>query len=853
MTIDKKDIHLSKDINPLHYKLTMQPDLTMFVFTGEETIELEVKKSTKSITLHADELDVTTAVFNDSLEASIKHNEESETVTFTFPKQLPVGKGNLKLTFTGIHNDMLKGFYRSKYYVDGQEEYMAVTQFEATDARRAFPCIDEPARKALFTVTLIVPQELTAISNSVAEETTLLDDGLKSVRFATTPFMSTYLLAMIVGKFEYVEKKTKEGVVIRVFVTPGKKEQAYFAADAGAKILSFFTDYFDIPYPLPLLDMIAIPDFAAGAMENWGAITYRETALLIDEENSSTANKQRVALVIGHELAHQWFGNLVTMDWWTNLWLNEGFASYIEYLAVDHLFPEWDFWTQFVFLDHARALELDSLENTHPIEVMIDDPNDINEIYDAVSYSKGASIIRMLAEYLGYKDFQKGMQRYLKTYAYKNATTEDLWQSLEEVSRKPVKKIMDNWTKKAGYPLLTVEEKGKDFVLSQARFYSSPLSQKKSHDDTKWMIPVNALVSGQEKPTYYLMEAKTMHLPKSESWVKFNAGEKSFMQVSYPDQLLDKLREAILTNSLKKEDRFGILRNLFVLSEAGKTSVENALKMTTAYTKDDAYIVWAELASEIAKVANLVSEEPYFADFKAYARDLFSEVTKRVGFKPKRGEDHEEKLLRSVVLSQSAKYGNEEIIAEGHKLFKQVISGKNTLDADLRGVVYLIAARNGDEQVYEQLIELYQNETLEQERDRLLFAIASFRQKEIIKKALRFSLSDNVRSQDSFKVAMITSMDVSGKYLLWEFLKKRWDEILNRYSGTYLIGRFVSPLDNFVYQEQAQEVRQFFKVHDAPSATRTVLQVIEKIESNALWLHRDAVRVAHFLKNRKGV
>lgn len=851
MTINKKNIHLSKDIDPLHYRLTMQPDLKMFVFTGEEEILLSIKNPTKSITLHADEIDVTRALFNDSLEGEIEHDDVSETVTIRFAKPLPIGEGRLHLDFTGIHNDMLKGFYRSKYYVDGQEHYMAVTQFEATDARRAFPCFDEPARKATFTVTLIIPEDHTAISNTVEIESQLLGNGLKSVTFAETPIMSTYLLAMIVGKFEYVEKKTKEGVTVRVFVTPGKKNQAKFALDCGEKILSFFTDYFGIDYPLPVLDMIAIPDFAAGAMENWGAITYRETALLIDDEHSSTANKQRVALVIGHELAHQWFGNLVTMDWWTNLWLNEGFASYIEYLAVDHLFPDWDFWTQFVFLDQSRALELDSLENTHPIEVEIEDPNDINEIYDAVSYSKGASIIRMLAEYLGYDDFKKGLRKYLKRHAYKNATTEDLWQALEEVSGKPVKKIMDNWTKKAGYPLITVSEQKNALVLSQSRFYSSALSQKHSKDTTEWIIPLNALASDQQKQTYHLMENKTLQLVNGSKWVKFNAGEKSFVQVSYPQHLLDNLEDAVREGKLKKEDRFGILRDLFILAEAGKASADQALKMSMAFRSENAYIVWAELATELSKVANLVSEEPYVEDFRAFARKMFADVVQQVGFLPKRGEDHMQKLLRSVVLGQSAKYGNEAIIEEGKKLFQQVVTGKNKLDADLRGVVYTIAARNGDEETYDQLLKLYRNETLEQERDRILLALSSFKQKELIKKALQFSLSNEVRSQDSFKVAMITGMDMHGKYITWEFIKNKWDEILNRYSGTYLICRFITPMDSFIHQEQAQELKEFFKIHKAPSATRTVLQVIEKIESNTLWLHRDAAKIANFLKTHQ--
>src|SRR3989344_3967776 len=292
---------------------------------------------------------------------------------------------------------------------------MATTQFESTDARRAFPCVDEPAAKAVFDVTLMVPDHCTAISNTIPTEVQEHESGYKIMRFAPTPKMSTYLLAFIVGEFEYVEGKTKEAVLVRVFTTPGKKKQAHFALEVTIKTLSFFNEYFAIPYPLPVLDLIAIPDFSSGAMENWGAITYREAALLVDPEHSSAHTKQWVALVIAHELAHQWFGNLVTMKWWTHLWLNEGFASYIEYLAVDHLFPSWQIWDRFVVADLAQALKLDALANTHPIEVPVHHPDEISEIFDAVSYSKGASVIRMLAEYIGEKDFRDGLRHYLRT------------------------------------------------------------------------------------------------------------------------------------------------------------------------------------------------------------------------------------------------------------------------------------------------------------------------------------------------------------------------------------------------------------------------------------------------------
>ncbi|HVF69584.1 MAG TPA: M1 family metallopeptidase, partial [Xanthomonadales bacterium] len=441
MKKNPKNVRLTDDIVPTEYSITIHPDLPTFTFKGEEEIILDLKKPTKSITIHADELKISKVNYNGSLIGEVSFDKENETAIIKFPNQLPAGEGKLFIEFTGTLNDKMRGFYRSKYDIDGKEHVMAVTQFESTDARRAFPCFDEPAKKAIFHINLIVPEDHTAISNAIESQVKEHSSGFKIVSFAPTPKMSTYLLAFIVGKFEHIEKKTAEGTLVRVFVTPGKKKQAEFSLDVAAETITFFSEYFKIPYPLPVMDLVAIPDFAAGAMENWGAITYRETALLVDPVHTATVNKQWVAIVIAHELAHQWFGNLVTMEWWTHLWLNEGFASYIEYLAVDHIFPEWDMWTQFVYMDHSRALELDGLENTHPIEVEVHNPTEISEIFDAVSYSKGSSIIRMLAEYLGEDIFRKGLQVYLKKHSYGNATTSDLWNALEKVSGKPVEKI----------------------------------------------------------------------------------------------------------------------------------------------------------------------------------------------------------------------------------------------------------------------------------------------------------------------------------------------------------------------------------------------------------------------------
>ncbi|MBI2022577.1 hypothetical protein HYS97_01875, partial [Candidatus Daviesbacteria bacterium] len=421
----KKSVRLPAHIKPERYQLMLRPDLENFTFSGEETIELILEREAKEITLHSQEIEIESAEFihqgKTNFASKITYQPEDETATFNFPKSLKKGKGELVLKFKGILNDKLRGFYRSRYSHEGQDKYLATTQFEATDARRAFPSFDEPSKKAIFDVTLMIPANTIAISNTIEKNVWEHESGYKVVEFEPTPKMSTYLLAFIVGDLEYIEGKTKRGVLVRVFTTPGKKEQGRFALNTAIKMLEFYEEYFKIPYPLPVSDLIAIPDFAAGAMENWGAVTYRETALLIDEANSSAVNRQRVAVVIAHELAHMWFGDLVTMEWWTHLWLNEGFASYIEYLAVDHVFPEFDIWTQFIHMDQGTALKLDSLENTHPIEVEVFHPSEISEIFDKVSYSKGASIIRMLAQFLGPKDFREGLRHYLKTHEYLNS------------------------------------------------------------------------------------------------------------------------------------------------------------------------------------------------------------------------------------------------------------------------------------------------------------------------------------------------------------------------------------------------------------------------------------------------
>ncbi|MBN3293815.1 PSA aminopeptidase, partial [Polypterus senegalus] len=463
---------LPSDVRPVNYGLSLKPDLIDFTFEGKLEASVEVTQPTNQIVMNCADIDIITATFApegaEEINATgFNYQNEDEKVTLSFPSVLQKGSGTLKIDYVGELNDKMKGFYRSKYTIpSGEIRYAAVTQFEATDARRAFPCWDEPAIKATFDIVLIVPKDRVALSNMnvIDRKPYVEDDSLVEVKFARTPIMSTYLVAFVVGEYDFVEGKSSDGVLVRVYTPVGKAEQGRFALEVATKTLPFYKDYFNVPYPLPKIDLIAIADFAAGAMENWGLVTYRETALLIDPKNSCSSSRQWVALVVGHELAHQWFGNLVTMEWWTHLWLNEGFASWIEYLCVDHCFPEYDIWTQFVSADYTRALDLDALDNSHPIEVSVGHPSEVDEIFDAISYSKGASVIRMLHDYIGDEDFRKGMNAYLLKFQHRNASTEDLWDCLEQSSGKPIAAVMSTWTKQMGFPIIFVDQEQVSFV-----------------------------------------------------------------------------------------------------------------------------------------------------------------------------------------------------------------------------------------------------------------------------------------------------------------------------------------------------------------------------------------------------
>ncbi|HBB44037.1 MAG: hypothetical protein UW27_C0017G0020 [Parcubacteria group bacterium GW2011_GWA1_44_13] len=851
-----KNVRLASHIKPERYELLLKPDLDAFVFEGEETITLSLDKKVKEITLHSVDLDVETAVVLQNkvktFASKISYDKKSETAIFEFPKSLYIGKAKLTLVFKGILNDKMHGFYRSRYEVAGKEYYMATTQFEATDARRAFPCFDEPAIKAIFDIKLIVPKKSTSISNTMPTSIREHSAGYQVVEFSPTPRMSTYLVAFIVGDLEYIERKTKEGVLVRVFTTPGKKHQAEFALDCAVKTLSFFTKYFDIPYPMPVLDMVAIPDFASGAMENWGAVTYREEALLIDHENSSAAAKQWVAVVVAHELSHQWFGNLVTMEWWTHLWLNEGFASYIEYLAVDHIFPDWEMWTEFVSSDLGNALSLDSLKHTHPIEVPVHHPDEISEIFDAVSYSKGASVIRMLAEYLGEKDFRDGLRYYLKKYSYQNTETTDLWGALEKVSKKPVTKMMSAWTGKAGHPVIHVSRADSKLEISQLRFFRSPISKKETKEKTIWQVPVSVIGENQIKKEKFMLDKKSARIKTAfgDGWVKLNAGESSVVRVNYTPALWKLLTVPVSKKILSPVDRLGLVRDSFDLAMSGDLDTPTALDFVSAYKNETNFAVWSELSTGLNTIDNLINGETFALEYEKYCRDIFAPMTKKVGWKKKKVDGHSDILLRSLILANAAKYGDESVVAKSRELFDSIKKGKNPIPADLRGVVYGTVARRGGKDEYKKFLEMYKNATLTEEKNRIGRALGRFSQKELLEKTLAFSLSKEVRSQDTMYYIGNTLANPKGRALAWKFIKKEWPVLLERYGGGKSLSTLVSSLGIFVHESDAADIEKFFRENPAPGASRTVEQVLERIRTKVAWLSRDKKKLAKWISSK---
>jgi puromycin-sensitive aminopeptidase len=861
---------LPSNVRPIRYNITLRPNLDTFTFTGEESIELHILEPVSEIVLNAAELQVPTATLELPSGEILDGNEidldkETDRLTLRFLEKAPVGKSILRLSFTGSLNDQLRGFYRSQYTdARGRTQYLATTQFEATDARRALPCWDEPSIKAEFDVTLIVPKNLTAISNMPISNEEPMSGGKKAVHFETTPRMSTYLLAFIVGDLECVEETAPGGTQVRVWATRGKAHLGRFALKNSVRALAYMNNYFGIAYPLPKMDHIAIPDFAAGAMENWGAITYRETALLYDPDNSSAQIKQRILEVVAHEMAHMWFGDLVTMEWWDDLWLNESFASWMGDKTVDHLFPEWQMWTQFVSHDTNVALSLDGLRNSHPIEAVVDDPSEIRELFDAISYSKGGSVLRMLENYVGSETFQAGLHNYLSTHAYDNARGAHLWGAINDVAernissetRVSVSDLMEAWIKQVGYPMVKTDVKRSgssvEVTVSQSRFLYDHLLDAKT-DGSLWPIPISHTHAGSTVQTKMMLQGPRGHFRADvdKGWLKLNAGQTGFFRVAYNESEWDRLKKAITTQSLAPIDRLGLQDDAYALVKAGHMPATVFLSLAEAFLGETDAIVWGDLAANLRGLEAMLVGTPHLSAFHGYARGLFTRIAGNVGWDAQPDEEHLDAILRSVVIGSYGSYGDSDTLDEGYRRFDAHASGVKIIPPDIRGVAFSLVSQIADRTTYDTLWRLEKEAVLHEEKVRILGALTRTHDKALLSDLLERSMTDDVRAQDTPLVIVQAANNTEGRDLTWEFVKENWHELDRRYGqGGFAIMRIVGIAAGFSSLEREEEVRKFFETHPAPSAARTLQQVLESIRLNKRWLDLNLDSVGSWLAER---
>ncbi|HSX01797.1 MAG TPA: M1 family metallopeptidase [Candidatus Saccharimonadia bacterium] len=837
---------LIDQIKPAHYKLSLDVDMETFRFAAQEQIEFELTTAAKTLTFHAVDLEITSAqLANDTAATSIVFDAETQTVALGFAAEVPAGSHQLQLAFAGTIQDSLHGFYRSSYEQGGQTKWLATTQFEPVHAREAFVCVDEPAAKAVFELDLTFPAGLTAIANTAAVSDTETA-GRRHVQFAPTPKLSLYLVAYIIGEFEYVERRTPENVLVRAYATPGKLGQLEFALDTAVRTLSYYGDYFGIAYPLPKLDMIAIPDFASGAMENWGAVTYRETALLLDPNQTSLGQKQRVAEVITHELAHQWFGNLVTMAWWNDLWLNEGFASWVEVLAQDHLFPEWQVWTQFAAGDLAGALDDDALANTHAIEVEVEDPRALDEIFDGISYAKGASIINMLHHYLGAETFRRGLAQYLQQFQYGNATTRDLWAALEASSGQPVSQVMTAWTSLPGYPIVEIDES----ELRQERFYASARERTTAKSQAVWPLPLSLLTPQGELPTQLITET-TAALPAAAAraaWLKPNAGQTGFYRVRYTPAMIEQLTPVLASAQLPAVDRFGLVSDVFATAEAGFSSGTVGLQLLQALRHETDYVAWCGLADGLGSLLAIAEDDRLRAQLEQFGGWVVQPAAQRLGWTAATGESTFDTLLRPLVLQQALRFDDAATTAEAQRRFAAYVAGQG-VDPDLRGAILYGAARQGGLTEFEAIFKLYQAETVPQVKQQLLVSLCRFRQPELIQRSLELGLSEHVRPQDTIWTIGVGLQRRESRDLAWAFLQQNWPTMIERYgAGGHMLSYFPHFVGSgFASHAKASEVATFFAAHPHPAITRPVAQAVEAINLKANWAERDQAQLVQAL------
>jgi aminopeptidase N len=795
-----------KGIKANHYKIQLEPDLTRFTFEGKIDIYLDASVPTTEVSFNVLDLAIwdCQVLLGGKLQSCVfSIAPKEELVTVSLPEELQ-GEIAMTVTYTGKINNKMAGFYRSRFLVEGKERFMAVTQFEESDARRAFPCMDHPAAKATFDVEMVIDADKSALSNMPIEEEKKLEGGRKWVRFQRTPKMSTYLLFFGVGEFEFMDDPGE--VLIRAATAPGMIHQARFSLDFCRKALGFAEDYYGIKYPLPKLDLVAIADFAAGAMENWGAMTFRENLLLDDPETTSRAGRERICEVLAHELAHQWFGDLVTPADWKYLWLNESFATYFGYRIVDHYYPEWDVWEAFLQGQTATALERDGLWENFPIEIPGGEHVVINVSTAPIIYNKGGSILRQVEGYVGSDHFRGGLKRYLKTHAYDSATSHDLWEALEAVSSKPVAGMMENWIGQAGFPLVGARREQDRLILSQQRFTYLP-----QPSDQRWLIPVSVRLfyeNGTSKVIEALLEKATLTLEfeRGVKAYKINDDQRGFFRVKYSDQEnLVELDRMVREKELGPVDRWGLQNDLYALVKKGDVNLDGYLASLAHYVGEDAFLPLVSIGVNLHH-AYMVAEERRRNEIASLGADLLGNVLDRIGYEPREDDRHTMAILREQFLWHAVLYGAEKATAFAGEGFSNLLGG-GKVHPDIMRSLMQAGALLGGEEAFRWLTERFQASQSEHERMNVLAALGCFKQGELIEKVQAYILSRVPDRNKSLAVGALAE-NVWAMPRMWEWYLKNQSRFEAFHPVHY--ERVIAAIIPYGGLDQEGEMRAFF-------------------------------------------
>jgi len=838
-----RDFRLSKDVMPVRYDLRIEADLEQWRFSGSEHLEVRVKKPVNEIVLHAVDLEIAAAVLvsgGEPQRAAVTYNRESETATLSFAEAVTAGTAYLDVQFSGVILERLRGFYRS------QKEGLryASTQFEAADARRAFPCFDEPEFKARFAITLVTPANVVAVSNGEQIASRLLPDGRLETRFAETPPISSYLVAYCIGPFEMTETaRTPSGVPVRVVLPRGMADKGIFARDAHVRSLAYLEEYTAIPYPYGKVDAIGVPDFEAGAMENPGAITYRLTAIAADAQRASTQSLKGIYYTAAHELTHMWWGDLVTMVWWNDLWLNESFATFVGYKAVADLVPEWGMWRDFV-ATLTRPFALDALVSTHPISFEVKNAKQATERFDVITYWKGAAVVRMIEGFLGADAFRKGVRTYLNRYREANATADDFWRELSLASGRDVASIANSWIQEAGHPLVHASAKrvGKDLQLSlrQERFFADA-NAKGSTPPQHWPVPLVIKFGRgtQVAEQRLVLEGERGEVTLSDAdWYFPNQGGSGFYRFAIDADSLQRL-VGVLQQVLEPHERLMLADNQWTLLKAGQVTVDDYLRLLEGYRGETDRAVVAVLTDQLAWLSLHVVSDDVRPRFESFVRDYYQPQFDRLGWDPRPDDTTDERQRRAAVISGLGHTGRAQAIRdEAVRRARGYLADRSSLDPNLASVVVGLAAREGDAALYDLYVEgKRQAATDPEDEQRLLLSLTAFEVPALIQRTLDLTRTDEVRAQDrAFLFGGLLSRRAA-RSQAWTFVRSHWQE-LTQVMDPMLLQNLLRGLGQLTYEPAASEVREFLAAHVTEESRETTAQVSEQLSMDAAAVKR---------------